>query len=386
MIAFWVSIAALLVAAAGCGYLIVAAILVRRFARHRPGPAPASLPAVTVLKPLDGDEPGLAANLASFCGQDYGGPVQFVFGVQDPGDPAIAAVKHLRRIEAARDIDLVIDTKLHGLNRKVSNLINMEQRIRHDVVVLADSDMRVEPDYLARVVAALQAPGIGAVTLLYYGVPATGIWSQFAALAINSHFLPGVVVNLALDWARPCFGSTIALRRDTLAAIGGFEAVAYTLADDYALGQALRAQGHTISVPSFAVAHMCTSKSAYELWRHELRWSRTIRSIDPGGFAGSIVTHPVPWAVIGTLLGAASTTLAPALVILMVSIACRIALLKHVERAFGVHPQPYWLVPARDLLSFAVFLLSFLGRNVSWRGRRYRAAASGSRAGGSRLA
>src|SRR5262249_27286845 len=148
-----------------------------------------------------------------------------------------------------------------GLNWKVSNLVNIAPRIQHDVVVIADSDVRVDPNYLSRVVAALNEPGVGAVTCLYHGVPITGIWADLSALAINAHFLPGVVFGFALGLARPCFGSTLAFRRQTLYDIGGFMAVVDALADDYAMGAALHAQGHKISIPPFAVAHMCTQSS-----------------------------------------------------------------------------------------------------------------------------
>ena len=378
MILFWSSAMASLVALAGCGYLVAAAILIGRSARHPGQPRAASAPAVTMLKPLHGDEPGLLDNLGSFCRQDYPGPIQVVFGVQDPNDGAIAVVGHLRKAQTTRDLDLVIETKVHGLNRKVSNLVNMAPCIRHDVVVLADSDMRVGPDYLSRVVAALEAPGVGAVTCLYYGVPVAGPWASLAALAINAHFLPGVVVGLSVGLARPCFGSTLALRRRTLSEIGGFIAFVDCLADDYAMGKALRARGCTIAIPHFAIAHMCTQTSAREFWRHELRWARTIKSIDPVGYAGSIVAHPLPWALIAAVLGAGSTALLPALALAAAAVACRIALLRQVEHAYGLPPQAYWLVPARDLLSFILFVVSFLGRDVSWKGHRYRMVADGS--------
>ena len=373
----WLSLVVLLIAVVGCAYLVAAAILVHRFTRIRASALPASMPAVTVLKPLDGDEPGLLDNLASFCRQDYRGPIQIVLGVQDPNDPAIAVVKELRRAEPTCDLDLVVDSSLHGMNRKVSNLVNMAPRIARDVVVLADSDMRVERDYLGRVIAALETPDVGAVTCLYYGVAATGIWSQFSALAINAQFLPSVVVAMALRLAHPCFGSTIALKRQTLEAIGGFKAFADSLADDYAIGQALRARGCTISVPPFAIAHMCTATSLGALWRHELRWARTIRSIDPLGYAGSMAGHPLAWALIAALVGAGSAAFVPAIGLILASLTCRIALLRQVERGFGLPAQAYWLVPVRDLLSFAVFVLSFLGRDVSWRGRRYRMGPGG---------
>ena len=377
MILFWSSVAASVVALVGCGYLVTAAILVGRLARNRASVCPAPAPGVTVLKPLHGDEPGLFDNLTSFCVQNYPGPMQIVCGVQDSDDDAIAVVERLRATQADRDIDLVIEPKAHGLNRKVSNLVNIAPRIRHDVVVLADSDMRVGPDYLSRVIAALAEPGIGAVTCLYYGVAVTGIWARLCALVINAQFLPSVVVGLALGLARPCFGSTLALKRATLAEIGGFKAFADCLADDYAIGEALRARGYKISIPPFAVAHVCTQTSLRELWRHQLRWARTIRSIDPAGYAGTIVSHPFPWALIAALVGAGSTALLPAIGIAMASIACRMALLREVERGYALPPQAYWLVPACDLLSFAVFVFSFLSWQVSWKGRRFRMVAGG---------
>jgi ceramide glucosyltransferase len=377
MILFWSSVAASMLALVGCGYVVTAAVLVGRRTRERVPARPAAAPGVTVLKPLHGDEPGLFDNLTSFCVQNYPGPMQIVCGVQDSDDDAIAVVERLRATQADRDIDLVIEPKAHGLNRKVSNLVNMTPRIRHDVVVLADSDMRVGPDYLCRVIAALAQPGTGAVTCLYYGVAITGIWARLCALVINAQFLPSVVVGLALGLARPCFGSTLALKRATLAEIGGFKAFADCLADDYAIGEALRARGYKISIPPFAVAHVCTQTSLRELWRHQLRWARTIRSIDPAGYAGTIVSHPFPWALIAALVGADSTALLPAIGIAMASIACRMALLREVERGYALPPQAYWLVPACDLLSFAVFVFSFLSWQVSWKGRRFRMVSGG---------
>jgi ceramide glucosyltransferase len=368
----WASVAASVIAALGCAYLTAAAILVRRFAETDRPIGPTSPPSITILKPLNGDEPGLFENLASFCCQDYRGPIQIIFGVQDRNDHAIAVVEQLRRLQAAPAIDLVIETRVHGLNRKVSNLINMAQRIRHEIVVVADSDMRVDPDYLTRIVAALDRPGVGAVSCLYYGIPAAGIWSSLFALGINGYFLPGVLVGLALGLTQPCLGSTIALRRSRLTAIGGFAAVSSSMADDYALGQALRAHGYAVSMLPFAVSHMCTSASAGELWDQEVRWGRTIRSIDPWGYAGSVLGYPVAWALMAGLTSTTAGSLELAMTTAALSIACRIALLRQVERAFGLEPQAYWLVPLRDLFSFVVSVSSFFGKDVNWRGRSYR--------------
>ncbi len=372
MIAYWSSIAALLIAIVGCGYLLAATVLVGRFARAQTSGTPATTPTVTILKPLYGDDPGLFDNLLSFAEQRYAGAVQIVCGVADAHDPAVAVVERLRGAPATQDVELIVHATLHGANRKVGNLINMAPRIRHDVVVLADSDIRVAPDYLGRVIASLQQPRAGAVTCLYHGIAASGPWSQLGALFINAHFLPSVVLGLASGLAQPCFGSTIALKRSTLDAIGGFAAFADRLDDDYAIGAAVRERGDVVAIPPFTVAHLCSEASPRDLWLHELRWARTIRNIAPLGHAGSVVMHPLAWAVAALALSPWSGLLIPAAAAIVAAILCRMVLLRGVARGFALPPQPYWLVPVRDLLSFAVFVASFLGRSVNWKGRRYR--------------
>lgn len=359
----------------GSLYMILAAVLVNRFARRPRATAGADAPSVTILKPLHGDEPGLFENLASFCLQRYPGPVQVVFGIQNRADPAGAVVQRLQEVFPDKAIELVIDASLHGSNRKVSNLINMSAAIRHDVVLVADSDIRVERDFLSRVVAELQVPGTGGVTCLYHGEAAVeGVWSKLSALGINAHFLPNVVTGVALGLATPCFGSTIALRRSTLAEVGGFEAFADDLADDYAIGAALRRAGHRIAIPAISVGHASVEGSTPALWAHEMRWTRTIRVLDPLGFAGSGITYPLAWAVLGTVLagfGAVSLSIAA------LALAARVLVAVQVERAFALPRQALWLIPARDCLSFAGFLWSFVGGAVRWKGYDFRVLRDG---------
>lgn len=373
----WVSIAASLAAAAGCVYLVLAMVLVGRFARRRATSALASAPGVTILKPLHGADPSLFDNLASFCVQDYPGQIQIICGVADPNDPAVAVVKRLREAYPGCALDLVVDATVHGSNRKVSNLINTERRARHDIIVLADSDMRVNPDYLVRVVAALQEPGITGVTCLYYETAARCLGSQLSALGVNAHFLPSVLVGLGFGRAQPCFGSTITLRRTTLDAIGGFACVADCLADDYALGRALCTAGGRIAIPPFAIAHVGRNVSARKLWDHELRWARTVRTIDPIGYAGSVITHPLAFGVIAALAGIGSVTFLLSIGLVCAAVVARSVLLRRVEQAFELPEQTYWLIPLRDLFSFVVFLVSFLGRGVSWGGHHYRVVSDG---------
>lgn len=366
----WASLFCCAAAALGCLYALAAAWAARGFAQARPA-STAICPAVTILKPLHGLEPNLYANLARFCAQDYESPVQVVFGVDDAADPAIAIVRQLTAAYPDRDFKLVINARRHGTNRKVSNLINMLGEARHDVVVVSDSDIVVDRDYLKGVVACLERPGVGLATCLYRGIGASGPWARLAAAAIDYHFLPSVLIGLKLSLAEPCFGSTIAIRRKTLAAIGGFEAVVNQLADDYALGALVRRAGLDVAIPSTIVAHDCAQKSAADLFRQELRWARTIRSVDPLGYAGLAVTHALPLAVIGMVLGLVNGGVTPAATLVIAALACRIVLQIELDRAFHLRDDFYWLGPVRDLLSFFVFIASFFGRGVEWRGHRY---------------
>lgn len=373
----WLSPLCLLLALAGCVYGLTAAALAGRFARRRaPSLAEGSpRPSVTILKPLCGLEPNLYENLETFCRQAYAGPVQIVFGLQNAADPAAGIVRRLQEAYPTLRLDLVVDARQHGSNRKVSNLINMSAEIAHEIVVLADSDMVVQPDYLERVVAELSVPGVSGVTCLYHGIPADkGVFAHLSALAIDVQFLPNVVMGTALNLAKPCFGSTIAFTKDSLAEIGGFDAFRDDLADDYAVGEALRAKGGIVAIPAFTIGHTCVDTDLSGLWSHELRWNRTIRNVDPLGYAGSLVTHAFPLALIGALIPEAGEL---GLAVAALALACRVILCIRMERAFGLAPHPYWLLPIRDILSFMNFSWSFVSGAVTWKGHDYRVVADG---------
>ena len=358
--------------AGGCFYLLYAGLATRRFAA-RAQPGPAESPPVSVLKPLCGEDAELYANLASFCRQDY--PWwQIVFGVQDAGDPAIAVVRRLMAEFPETDIELVVESGRRGDNLKVANLQNMLPAARHDLIVIADSDMRVSPAYLAAVTAPLLDRATGLVTCLYRGVAAGGLWSKLAALHINHGFLPQVLVAERLGAQGGCFGATIALRRDTLAEIGGFAAVADTLADDHALGAAVRRLGRAVVLSPYIVDDVIAEPSLGALFRHELRWARTIRSIAPAGFLGSVVTQPMVLALAAMALGRQP---AAAAAMLLAALACRGAMVRMVDRALRLPATPLWLLPGRDLLSFAVFVASFFARTVAWRDRTFRVGRKG---------
>lgn len=357
-------------AAFGCLYLIVAAVAVSRFPKQQPSAARTDA-AVTVLKPLHGAEPNLSRRVISFCTQNYRGPVQVLCGVRDYAD---SAAKEIARIEnpETKGLELVVGPRDHGSNRKISNLANMFPAARHDILVISDSDIEVDSDYLGKVVARLDEPDVGAVTCLYHGAPTAGGWSQLAALAINSHFLPSVVVALSFGLAQPCFGSTIAIRKQTLTQIGGFEAFANRLADDYAIGASVRSAGLQVAVTKFSVGHVCAAETFGALLSQELRFARTIRNIDPLGYAGTIIAHPFALALLGLALGGEDAG-----ALALAALACRGLLCGVVARAFRLRSQPYWVLPLRDLLSFAVFILSFCGAGVIWRGAAFHVTSAG---------
>jgi ceramide glucosyltransferase len=369
-----ITLAWLLCAASAVGsvYLLFAGAAVRRFAARAQPPAPMA-PPVSILKPLCGEDAGLYDNLESFCRQEYP-QWQVVFGVQDPGDPAIPVVRRLIAAYPEADLVLVVEPSRRDGNLKVANLQNMLPMARHDVIVIADSDMHVRPDYLAEVTAPLADSATGLVTCLYRGVSAGGLWSQLACLNINHGFLPQALVAAALGERNGCFGATIALRRDTLDAVGGLAVIAESLADDHALGAAVRRLGRHVVLSPHVVDNVVAEPSLAALFRHELRWSRTIRAIAPAGFAGSILTQPIALALLALALAAAPR---PAVAVLALALVCRAVMVRMVDRALRLAATPLWLMPLRDLLSFAVFIATFLSRTVAWRDRTFRIGRDG---------
>jgi ceramide glucosyltransferase len=363
-------------AVVGTAYTLLAAVLVGRFMQKPQSAVPHS-PAVTVLKPLHQGEPDLSRNLETFFAQDYDGGVQIVFGVHDEQDPAVAVVRELQARYPHLDTAIVADTALYGANAKVSNLINMLPLAKHDTLILSDSDIAVGRRWLSQVTAALARPGVGIVTCLYTGEPAKDghkLWSSLAAMSTSYTFLPNAVLGTSLGLAAPCFGSTIALRRQTLDEVGGFAAFADHLADDYEMGRAVRAQGYTLAIPAMGVGHTAAENSATALFRHELRWTRTIRTVNPAGHVGSFVTHAFAFALMSAVFLDFNTV---SLALLALVLTARLVLKNRIDGLFGTYAGPYWLLPLRDLLSFAVFVVSLFGETVHWRGTHFAVEPSG---------
>lgn len=358
-------------------YLLGTVAAAAKFARRRAS-MPAAQPAVSVLKPLCGAEPGLYENLRSFVDQAYP-QLQIVFGVRNPADGALPVARALIADRPQSDIALVVDPRVAGRNLKIANLTNMLPAARHDILVFADSDGHVGPDYLATVTAPLHDPAVGLVTCLYRGLPASGtlaggLWSRLGALQINFSFLPSALLGEALGTGGGCFGATIALRRAVLERIGGLKVVQDELADDHRIGDAVRQQGLATVLSPYLVETSVSEKNLGCLWRHELRWARTVRLMAPIGFAASVVTHAVALALLAALACGLSLT---ALMFLAMSCVLRWGSAAAIARILRLPVTGLWLLPLRDLLSFAVFIASFCGRSVSWRDHLFRIEPNG---------
>ena len=335
-----------------------------RHFRARTSAVATELPPVTILKPLHGDEPLLEEALASCCQQDY--PVfQLVFGLQNPQDPALAVLERLRRRFPDVAIDVVVDRTTHGLNRKIGNLINMMPLAAHDVLVIADSDMHVAPDYLRNLVGALQQPGVGLVTTLYAGLAATDtLTARLGAAQINHAFLPGALLARVMG-RQDCLGATMALTRETLERVGGLRALSDHLADDAVLGQLVRAEGMAVTLASTVPATTVPETHMPALFEHELRWARTVKSLVPVEFAISSMQYPLFWAALTVGVSGGETW---AWLLFAVTWLVRGLVAQAVDRDLGVASAlTIWSLPFRDLLSMTVVIASYRTRRVAWR-------------------
>ncbi len=346
---------------------------------------PRSRPPVTILKPLCGGEPFLDEALLSCFTQSYP-EFQIVFGVQDPADPALIVLERVRRGFPDRDVHVVVDPAMHGPNRKVSNLINMLPFARHDILVISDSDLHLPSHYLDSLMIEMEKPGAGLVTSLYVGLPASpGSWAAvLGATQINHQFLPGVLLSRAMG-RQDCLGSTAMFRRDTLERTGGFPALLQLLAEDNVLGQRVRDLGLTIELADVVPSATVPEPTFMPLWRHEIRWTRTIRELAPLSLCASTMQYPLFWSLVAVALsGGAMWSMALFLVSWFVRAACA----RGIDGALAdrlARPAvatPLRLLPVRDLLSVIEIVASFWVDEVTWRGHRMAAGGVAPASGG----
>src|SRR5882672_8365297 len=355
-------------------YWLAAFASVVLYRRRRPSASDVASP-VTILKPLRGNDGQLYENLRSFCLQDYRS-FEVVFGVRHLRDPAVAVVERLRQEFPGLELKLVAENHTIGTNLKVSNLANLVRHAKHETLIVADSDMRVGPGYIRAVVGPLQDHRVGLVTCLYRGVASHGVASRLGAMFINEWFLPAALVDTHVERLRHAFGATIACRRDTLDSIGGFEAVADYLADDYMLGWLVSGKGLRVVLVPYVVENVVTERSLQRLFLHELRWARTFRTLRPVTYFCSLFTYGIPLSMLWLTASGGSR---PAWIAIGLHVGLRAVGRLVLYRSLG-QPPPWsdtWLVPIRDIVSFVVGTLSFLGRTVRWDDERFRVRRDG---------
>jgi len=356
--------------ACSVGYLLLAIVLTDRFGREIVNPPLASgRRPVTLIKPICGLEWGLADNLRTFCNQDYG-DFQVIFGVHSQSEPAIPVIRKVIAEFPKRDLSLVVCDRLIGSNYKISNIANMAEYAKHDILVISDSDMRVDPSYLKAVIEPFDRADVGATTCLYSGHGRGGIVSRVGAMFINDWFLPSALIPRRFAEQDYCFGATMAVRGDVLDQSGGVESLADFLADDYMLGQRVIAAGYKIALVPYVVANIIHEKSWSALYHHELRWARTIKSVQPIGYLLSAITDVFSISLLAgaALLAAGHTPVSAALPVVL-AVVLRTVLHGRVSaslvRCGSFWP---WLVPVRDGLSLIVRATSYFSGRVQWRG------------------
>jgi ceramide glucosyltransferase len=343
----------------------------KRASRNSQTTSPA-LPPVSILKPLKGIDPQIYESFRSHCVQDYP-EYEIIFGVSDPRDPAIKSVKALQEEFPLRRIQLLVCPEILGANVKVSNLVQMLKVARFDHLIVNDSDIRVRPDYLQRVIAPLTNSKIGMVTCLYRGVAQSTLGSRLESLGISTDFCAGVLAARLLEGGiRFGLGSTLAFRRAELERIGGFISVVDHLADDYELGERIAALGLKVELSDVVVETFLPAYRFKDFFAHQIRWSRGMRDVRSGGYLGLVSTFGIAWALLAL---AASKGSAWSWVALAFTLLLRLT----VATTVGVRVlrdqqllKDAWLIPLRDLIAVAVWVVSLGGDTVTWRGERFR--------------
>lgn len=326
---------------------------------------------VTILKPVKGMDSDSYDNFASFCRQRYAGQLQLIFAAASPDDAVVPVIRQLMADFPEHDIELIINPAIHGPNYKVSNLINAFQHAKYEIIIVCDSDIRVSPDYLNSVTSHFTDPKVGLVTSLYRTSSVHGIATALEATGFTAEMIPNVLVALQLEGLSFALGASMAVRREALTSIGGFEALADYLADDYQLGNKIHLAGWQIALDNCFVESMIKTENIMSVLSRQLRWARTMRVSRPGGYLASGITLPFPAALLATL---AAPSLASGLTAVALLYTARLIVSTIFSRRFvrdDLLPQWLWLLPLRDMLAFFTWALSFLGNRVEWRGNRF---------------
>ncbi len=346
-----------------CVLTVIAAVRYRELQL----PVTETTPPISVLKPLAGVDEGLEQNLRSFFDQDYPS-FEILLAVRSAADPAKKVAEHLQSAYPGVLSLLIVTGEPPYPNAKVFSLDCMLKAARYDLLVMADSDIRVTRDMLRQIAAEFQDPGIGMATCPYRAVPGRSFWSTLEAVGLNTEFIGGVLVARMLDGMKFAVGPTIVARRQTLERIGGFHAVKDYLAEDFVMGKLAAEQGDGVILSSYVIEHRIGSQALAPNWKHRLRWNRSTRRSRPWGYVGQVFTNPLPLAL---LLWVTEPSWWPVLAVTLLFRAAAVwATAGHALRDPLV-ARLWWLVPLQDLASFAAWIGGFFGNTILWRGRRY---------------
>ena len=360
-------------------FSILVLIGVRRFTARRRGGKSAFLPPVSLLKPLHGAEPNLEAHLETFFQQDYPN-YEVLFGARVSSDPGIETARRV----AARHPEIPVKFVLTGepwyVNAKVSTLEMMERAASHDIFIISDSDVRVTPDYIRKVVAPFADEKVGAVTCLYRGVADQGLWSKLEAAGMSVEMSSGVLVADLMEGMQFTLGPTMAARRSCVQEIGGFGMLGAYCADDFVLGNAIAAKGHTVVLSTHVIDHMVLNSSFVDSQKHQIRWMKSTRFSRPKGHFGTSLTFSVPFGLISAVAAAALRHPLLGLGLLAYSLLNRLLLALAVG-ALVVRDRRLLrtalLYPLRDLLGFIYWAASYGSSEIVWRNQIYRLAPGG---------
>lgn len=364
-----------LLSVCGMGYYILCLWSARSFlhaAKRRGTTSVAPLPPVSILKPVRGADREMYASFRSHCLQEYLGEYELIFGVNEEDDPAIELVERLRQEFPQRAISLVMCTRKLGTNLKVSNLVQMLPHARYDHILVNDSDIRVEHDYLQHIMGEFAAdPDAGMVTTLYRGASGETLGSKLESVGISTDFAAGVLAARQLEGVRFALGSTLAFTRDALFAIGGFEPLLDYLADDFELGYRIAAKGYHVVLSTVVVDTFLPHYDLASFWAHQLRWARSTRDSRKVGYLGVGLTFGLPWALAALIF---SHGVGWAWALLAVATALRFAMAGVIggrilrDRQLVEH---FWLIPLRDLVAVAVWIGAYAGTTIHWRGNDF---------------
>ena len=344
-------------------YHLIALMAALRFKHTWPKPE-YEYPPVSILKPVYGRDPEFYEAIRSHALLDYP-EFEILFGLKDADDPARKDIARLAA-EFPEHIIRVVPCGQELPNGKVAVLAELERHARYPLLLVNDSDITVEPAYLRAIVAPLEEPQAGLVTCLYRARGAS--WpARWEALGIATDFVPSVLVARAAGVAEFALGSTMAFRAAELKRIGGFQAIGDYLADDYQLGRRIRELGYGIVLASTVVETRLSDESWRQVWRHQLRWSRTIRVSRTAGYVGYVITNASVWAVLAAVAGWWPVALACLAIRILAGVVTSTLVLGDRESA-----RLWFLLPFRDLWGFAVWAWGLAGSTVEWRGKKLR--------------